>query len=60
MAGTRLFARPLALIAMAPLLALGGCVSFSSSDSSPPPNSRTIVVPAGTTVTCNPSPCPPQ
>lgn len=32
-------------------LALGACVSFSSSNP-PPPATSTIVVPAGTTVVC--------
>lgn len=50
----------LAFVSLLPLLGLAGCISFSSSDSSPPPNSRTIVVPAGTTVTCSPTPCPVQ
>lgn len=45
------------LLVLLSLPGLAGCISFSSSDSSPPPNSRTIVVPPGTTVTCSPAPC---
>jgi hypothetical protein len=40
----------LALLILLPLLALGGCLSFSSSDPSPPANHTTIVVPQGSTV----------
>jgi hypothetical protein len=54
MARFRLFAHSLALLH---LLALAGCISLSSSDSSPPPNSHTVVVPAGSTVICTPGPC---
>lgn len=49
------------LIAIMLPLALGGCLSFSSSDPSPPPRT-TVVVPAQSTVTtpapvCSPAPC---
>ncbi|SDI47036.1 hypothetical protein SAMN04487926_117166 [Paraburkholderia steynii] len=54
MARFRFFARSLALL---PLLTLTGCISLSSSDSSPQPNSHTVVVPAGSTVVCTPGPC---
>lgn len=43
------------LIALLLPLALGGCLSFSSSDPNPPQHT-TVVVPQSATV-CNPSPC---
>jgi hypothetical protein len=39
-------------------LALGGCLSFSSSDPQPP-NKTTVVVPQGSTVTCSNGAAPP-
>jgi hypothetical protein len=40
-------------------LALGGCLSFSSSDPSPPKSNTTIVVPPGSTVVCSNGMAPP-
>ncbi|MDA8251927.1 MAG: hypothetical protein M0Z28_22565 [Rhodospirillales bacterium] len=39
-------------------LALGGCLSFSSSNP-PPPASNTVVIPPGTTVVCSDGTAPP-
>lgn len=41
----------LALLVLLLPLALGGCLSFSSSDPSPPAHNTTVVVPPGSTVT---------
>ena len=39
-------------------LALGGCLSFSSTNPSPPANT-TVVVPQGSTTTCSNGTAPP-
>jgi len=43
------------LVALLLPLTLAGCLSFSSSPQ--PDNKTTVVVPQGSTVVCNPSPC---
>ena len=45
--------RVIRLILMWLPLALGGCLSFSSSNPRPPANNTTIVVPPGSTVVCS-------
>jgi len=51
--------RALRLILLVLPLGLGGCLSFSSSDPSPPRNNTTIVVPPGTSVVCSNGQAPP-
>jgi hypothetical protein len=46
------------LLFVLPLLSLGGCLSFNSSDP-PPPRNTTVVVPPGSTVTCSNGQAPP-